>query len=96
MGDLNFRIDELAREEVLTRIEKKEYDYLLKYDQVSTFLGDKFFSFFIHRQVISTKKKQKRRASQWKWVLGPTQSIPLKISYAYSRISFQNNLQNLL
>lgn len=35
MGDLNFRIDELQREDVLTRIEKKEYDYLLQYDQVS-------------------------------------------------------------
>lgn len=34
MGDLNFRIDELQREDVLTRIEKKEYDYLLQYDQV--------------------------------------------------------------
>lgn len=35
MGDLNFRIDELQREEVLTRIEKKDYDYILKYDQLN-------------------------------------------------------------
>ncbi|XP_052832622.1 inositol polyphosphate 5-phosphatase K [Octopus bimaculoides] len=35
LGDLNFRLDDLPREEVLTRIKEKDYSYLLHYDQLN-------------------------------------------------------------
>ena len=35
LGDLNFRINELKREDVIKRINKKRHHELLKYDQVS-------------------------------------------------------------
>ena len=35
MGDLNFRIDDLTREEVEKYIKQKDFDTLMKRDQVS-------------------------------------------------------------
>ena len=38
MGDLNFRIDDLTREEVEKYIKQKDFDTLMKKDQVSDYV----------------------------------------------------------